>query len=70
MANPIENLANTAGDKAKEFQGTAEKVLNDAQDRVRSFHEESERYVRENPTRAIVSVLGIGFLLGLIFRRR
>ncbi len=69
-ARSIENLATTAGDKAKQYQGKAEKAMNDAQERLQSFQEEGERYVRENPTRAIVSVLGIGFLLGLIFRRR
>ena len=68
--SPIDNLATAASDKAKEYKGKAEKVMNDAQDKVRSFQEEGERYVRENPTRAIVSVLGIGLLLGLIFRRR
>ena len=69
-ASSIENLATAAADKAKEFQGKAEKAMNDTQDRINSFHKDGEKYVRENPTRAIVSVLGVGFLLGLIFGRR
>ena len=69
-ASPLENLATVTGDKTKDYREKAGKIMNDANERVRSFREEGERYVRENPTRAIVSVLGIGFLLGLILRRR
>jgi ElaB/YqjD/DUF883 family membrane-anchored ribosome-binding protein len=36
---------------------------------VRSFQEDTEQYVRENPTKAVFTALGIGFVLGLIFRR-
>lgn len=54
---------------ADEYRGRAEDVWNDARFRVRSFQEDSEQYVRENPTKAIFSALGVGFVLGLIFRR-
>lgn len=69
-ARPIENLATTASDKAKEYRGKAENAWDATQGRVRSFHEESERYVRANPIKAVVSALGIGFVFGLIFHRR
>ncbi len=52
-----------------EYRGKAEQVWGDAQERVRSLRAEGEQYVRENPTKAICSVLGIGFVLGIIFRR-
>ena len=41
----------------------------DAVGRVRSFQDDTEQYVRENPTKAVLTALGIGFVLGLIFRR-
>ena len=41
----------------------------DARRRVRSFQDESKQYVRENPTKAVFTALGVGFVLGLIFRR-
>lgn len=54
---------------ADEYRGKAEEVWNDARFRARSFQEDSEQYVRENPTKAICTALGLGFVLGLIFRR-
>jgi ElaB/YqjD/DUF883 family membrane-anchored ribosome-binding protein len=53
----------------EEYQGRAQKVWDDARRRVRSFHGDSEQYVRENPTKAVFTALGVGFVLGMIFRR-
>ncbi len=64
-----DDLKTAARTTADEYRGKAEQVWGDAQERVRSFQKDGEQYVRENPTRAMFSVLGIGFLLGLIFRR-
>ena len=64
-----EELKSAAGAMADEYRGRAEEVWNDARYRVRSFQEDSEQYVRENPTKAVFTALGIGFVLGLIFRR-
>ena len=58
-----------AGVLAEEYRGKAEQVWSDAKDRARTFQEESKEYVRENPIRVIFAVLGIGFVLGLMFRR-
>ena len=52
-----------------EYRGRGKEVLDDALDRVRSFQDDSKQYVRENPTKAVFAALGIGFVLGLIFRR-
>ena len=38
-------------------------------DRVRSFRQDSKQYVRENPRKTVLAVLGAGFVLGLTFRR-
>jgi ElaB/YqjD/DUF883 family membrane-anchored ribosome-binding protein len=54
---------------ADEYQDRAEKVWHDARRRLRSFQDDSEQYVRENPTKAVFTALGVGFLLGMIFRR-
>ncbi len=50
-------------------RGRAEQALGDARTRVRTFQDDAEQYVRENPTKAIFTALGVGFVLGLIFRR-
>ena len=50
-------------------RGKAEQAWDDATSRARTFQEDAEQYVRENPTKAVFTALGIGFVLGLIFRR-
>jgi ElaB/YqjD/DUF883 family membrane-anchored ribosome-binding protein len=64
-----EDLKSAAGAIAGEYRGKAEQVLDDAKDRVRTFQQDTQQYVRENPTKAVFTALGIGFVLGLIFRR-
>jgi ElaB/YqjD/DUF883 family membrane-anchored ribosome-binding protein len=64
-----EDLKSAAGAMAEEYRGKAEQVWGDARDRARTLQEDSEQYVRENPTKAVFTALGIGFVLGLIFRR-
>jgi ElaB/YqjD/DUF883 family membrane-anchored ribosome-binding protein len=64
-----EDLRTAATDIAGEYRGKAEQAWGDAQDRVRTFQEDGEQYVRDNPTKAVFTALGIGFVLGIIFRR-
>jgi ElaB/YqjD/DUF883 family membrane-anchored ribosome-binding protein len=64
-----EDLKSAAGAIAGEYRGKAEQAWGDARSRARTFQEDAEQYVRENPTKAIFSALGIGFVLGLVFRR-
>jgi ElaB/YqjD/DUF883 family membrane-anchored ribosome-binding protein len=64
-----EDLKSAAGSMAEEYRGKAEQAWGDARDRARTFQDDAEQYVRENPTKAIFTALGIGFVLGLIFRR-
>jgi ElaB/YqjD/DUF883 family membrane-anchored ribosome-binding protein len=64
-----EDLKSAAGAMADEYRGKAEEAWNDARYRVRTFQEDTEQYVRENPTKAVFTALGVGFVLGMIFRR-
>jgi ElaB/YqjD/DUF883 family membrane-anchored ribosome-binding protein len=75
-----EDLKSAAGAFAEEYRGKAEQAWGeargkaeqawgDARSRVRTFQDDAEQYVRENPTKAIFAALGIGFVLGLVFRR-
>ena len=64
-----DDLRSAAGAVADEYRGKAEEAWNDASNRVRSFQEDTEQYVRDNPTKAVFTALGIGFVMGLIFRR-
>ena len=64
-----EDLGSAARAVVREYRGKAEQAWDDANDRVQTFREDADHYVRENPTKAVLTALGIGFVLGLIFRR-
>jgi len=64
-----EDLRSAAGATVDEYRARGKEVLDDALHQVRSFQDDSKQYVRENPTKAVFAALGIGFVLGLIFRR-
>jgi ElaB/YqjD/DUF883 family membrane-anchored ribosome-binding protein len=64
-----EDLGSAAGAMADEYRTRGKEVLDDALHRVRSFQDDGKEYVRENPTKAVFTALGVGFVLGLIFRR-
>ena len=63
-----EDLRSAAGAMADEYRRRAEGVWDDALHRVRSFQDDSKQYVRENPIRSVFTALGVGFVLGVIFR--
>ena len=64
-----EDLRSAAGEMADEYRAGGKEVLDDALHSVRSFQDDSKQSVRENPTKAVFTALGVGFVLGLIFRR-
>jgi ElaB/YqjD/DUF883 family membrane-anchored ribosome-binding protein len=64
-----DDLRSAATEMAGEYRGKAEQAWGDATARARTLQEDSEQYVRENPTKAVFTALGIGFVLGIIFRR-
>ena len=64
-----EDLKSAADAIAGKYSGNVEQTWDDARDRVRMFQEDTNQYVRENPTKTVFAALGIGFVLGLIFRR-
>lgn len=64
-----DDLRTAATEIAGQYRGKAEQAWGDATDRARTLQEDGEQYVRENPTKAVFSALGIGFVLGMIFRR-
>ena len=64
-----EDLKSAASTMAEDYRDKATQAWDDAKVRVRTLQEDGEDYVRENPMKAVVTALGIGFVLGLIFRR-
>ncbi len=64
-----EDLKSAATTMAEDYRDKATQAWDDARVRVRTLQEDGEDYVRENPMKAVMTALGIGFVLGLIFRR-
>jgi ElaB/YqjD/DUF883 family membrane-anchored ribosome-binding protein len=64
-----QDLRSAAGAMADEYRERGKEVWDDTLHRVRNFQDDSKQYVRENPTKAVFTALGVGFVLGLIFRR-
>jgi|1185.fasta_scaffold457240_2 ElaB/YqjD/DUF883 family membrane-anchored ribosome-binding protein len=52
-----------------EYRGNTEEVSDEIGERVRDFQQRADRYVRENPIKAVFTAVGIGFVLGMISRR-
>jgi ElaB/YqjD/DUF883 family membrane-anchored ribosome-binding protein len=64
-----EDLKSAATGLADEYRGKAEQAWDDARVRARTLQEDGEQYVRDNPMKAVMTALGIGFVLGIVFRR-
>jgi ElaB/YqjD/DUF883 family membrane-anchored ribosome-binding protein len=66
---PADDLKSAADTIDTEHRDNAAQTWDNARERVRTFHEDANQYVRENPTKTVFTAFGIGFVLGLIFRR-
>ena len=64
-----DELRGAAQDKAQELRGVAQSAWSDTKSQAKSWQAEGEAYVRDNPTKAILIALGVGVLLGLLFRK-
>lgn len=64
-----EDLRNQAKAKAEVYQEKARVAWGDAASRAQTYQSEGEAYIRQNPLKAVGIAIGVGFLLGIIFRR-
>ncbi len=62
-------MRDAAAEAAKEFRSRAGGVAGEWQDKAREVQKEVEGYVREHPGKSLLAAVGVGFVLGLIFRR-
>jgi len=65
----IDDLRSQAKAKATDVREKATAAWGDASSRAQTYQSETETYVRENPLKAVGIAVGIGFVLGVIFRR-
>ena len=59
----------TAEEKVHDFRDKAEQRYGEARARSRTFQDDGEAYIRENPTKAVLTALAAGFVLGLVMRK-
>jgi ElaB/YqjD/DUF883 family membrane-anchored ribosome-binding protein len=64
-----EDLKSTGATVAKDYTEKAGAALDEAKMRVRTLREDSEDYLGKNPMKAVFTALGVGFMLGIIFKR-
>ena len=64
-----EHYKSVATAKAQEVKDNAQKQWEDTRVKAKEMHVTSEDYIKQNPTKAVLGALGIGFLIGLIARR-
>ncbi|MFD2255748.1 YqjD family protein [Luteolibacter algae] len=64
-----EHYKTVATDKAHHARETAQQQWVDTRVKAKEIHVTAEDYIRQNPTKAVLSALGVGFLIGLITRR-
>ena len=62
-------MRDAATEAAREFRERAGGVAGEWQEKARTVQKEIEGYVREHPAKSILAAVGVGFVLGLIFRR-
>ncbi len=64
-----QGMKENAGVKAQQFKQAAGEQVQHSRVKAREAHESAEEYIRQNPTKAVLTALGAGFVLGLIIRR-
>jgi ElaB/YqjD/DUF883 family membrane-anchored ribosome-binding protein len=64
-----QELRSAAETKAGELRSRAEQTYGEYRAKYRTLREDGEHYVRDNPTKAVLTALGVGFVVGLLLRR-
>lgn len=62
-------LKSAATERAHHLKESATEQWQDTRLKAKELHVTAEDYIRQNPTKCVVSALGLGFLIGLIVRR-
>jgi ElaB/YqjD/DUF883 family membrane-anchored ribosome-binding protein len=68
-AAKYEQLRGQAKTVAEDYKGRAGSAWTDATTKAQNFQGDAESYIRTYPLKAVGIAVGIGFVLGVIFRR-
>jgi len=64
-----EDLRTAAQSTAEDLRTKAETALDEVRQKAQTWQNEGEQYIRQNPTKSVLTALAAGFVLGLIIRR-
>lgn len=62
-------IKETASEKSHHIKQVANEQIQQGQVKAREAHAGAEEYIRQNPTKSVLTALGVGFLVGLIVRK-
>ena len=62
-------IRHAAGQKAEELRSATQSKAQELKGTAESWQAEGHAYIRENPTKSVLIALGLGVLLGLLFRK-
>ena len=68
-AAKYEELRGQAKSATEQYKGRAQSALGDAGSKAQNFRSDAESYIREFPLKAVGIAVGVGFVLGVVFRR-
>ena len=68
-AEKAATLKSAATERAQHLRESATEQWQDTRVKARELHVTAEDYIRQNPTKCVISALGLGFLIGFIVRR-
>ena len=63
------NFRSYAGEKAAAIKQEASAKIKQSAEKAKELHESAEDYIKENPTKSVLSAVGVGVIIGLILRR-
>ncbi len=63
------DLKETAGVKAQQIKQVASEQVEQGRVKAKEAHADAEQYVRDHPTKSVLTALGIGVIIGLVIRR-
>jgi len=63
------DIKETATERGQQIKQAAGEQMQQGQVKAREAHADAEEYVRQHPTKSILTAIGVGFLIGLVVRR-
>lgn len=62
-------MREAAAEATREFRERTGGIADEWKEKAQNAQKEITNYVREHPTKSILAAVGVGFVIGLIFRR-